>query len=383
MVGRLNLALYGTRDAAKLWQERVAKHLISIGFRRGRSNPCVYTHKKRNLRTLVHGDDYATVGSLEGLRWLQKELEAAFEIETVIAGHSNNEGVVREAKILNRIIRAVPAGWEYESDQRHAEIILEELQMGEGTRPLGTPGVEETLKRKPEEEAAGLKPLDPRSATKYRALVARANYVAQDRAEIQYAVKELCRCMSAPNQDSWAKLKRLGRYLLGRPRAVSAYNWQRATDVLDIYSDANWGGCKLSRNSTSGGTALWGSCCLKSYSKTQGTIAQSSAESELIAIVKAACEALGTVSLAEDFGLKLRVRLHVDAAAALGILERQGVGRVRHLDIGMLWLQESQLRRMVELTKVWGTSNPADLMTKHVAIDLVDKYSQQLGYSFR
>ena len=65
-IGKLNLALYGTRDAAKLWQECVAKHLVSIGFVRGKSNPCVYYNKSRKLRTLVHGDDYATVGSLEG-----------------------------------------------------------------------------------------------------------------------------------------------------------------------------------------------------------------------------------------------------------------------------------------------------------------------------
>ena len=53
--------------------------------------------------------------------------------------------------------------------------------------------------------------------------------------------------------------------------------------------------------------------------------------SQLIAVVKSASEAIGTVPLADDLGIKLRVRLHVDAAAALGILERQGVGRVRHL----------------------------------------------------
>ena len=93
---------------------------------------------------------------------------------------------------------------------------------------------------------------------------------------------------------------------------------------------------------------MCGSACLKTYSKTQSTIAQSSAESELIAVVKAACEAIGTVSLASDLGIELRVRLHVDAAAALGILERQGFGRVRHLDIGMLWLQEKQLRRLID-----------------------------------
>ena len=123
---------------------------------------------------------------------------------------------------------------------------------------------------------------------------------------------------------------------------------------------------------------LWGSSVLKSYSKTQGTIAQSSAESELIAVVKAACEAIGSVSLADDLGIQLRVRLHVDAAAALGILERQGVGRVRHLDIGVLWLQEQQLRRIVGLTKVLGTSNPADLMTKHLAQEALNQYVEVL-----
>ena len=60
-VGRLNLALYGTRDAATLWQECVADHFEGVGFRRGRSNPCVFLHKHRGLRVLVHGDDYASI----------------------------------------------------------------------------------------------------------------------------------------------------------------------------------------------------------------------------------------------------------------------------------------------------------------------------------
>ena len=181
----------------------------------------------------------------------------------------------------------------------------------------------------------------------------------------------MCRIMSAPDHNAWEQLKRLARYLAGKPRAMSSYPWQRETDTLDAYSDANWAGCKTSRKSTSGGTRMWGQACFKSYSKTQGTIAQRSAESELIAVVKTACEALGSVALTQDLGIDVRVRLHVDAAAALGILEHQGVGRVRHLDIGVLWLQEQQLRRVVELTKVLGTENPADLMTKHLAQYLV------------
>jgi hypothetical protein len=44
-----------------------------------------------NLKTLVHDDDYATVGSLSSLRWLQAQLESAFDTKTVIAGHGTAE----------------------------------------------------------------------------------------------------------------------------------------------------------------------------------------------------------------------------------------------------------------------------------------------------
>ena len=67
--------------------------------------------------------------------------------------------------------------------------------------------------------------------------------------------------------------------------------------------------------------------------------------------------------MAADLGIDLTVRIHVHASAALGILERRGVGRVRHLDVGTLWLQEQALRRALEFMKVKGTPNPADLMT--------------------
>ena len=63
-----------------------------------------------------------------------------------------------------------------------------------------------------------------------------------------------------------------------------------------------------------------GTACFKSWSKTQDTVAQSSAESELIASVKGAAKALGIVSLGKDLGIDIGVRLHLDAAAALGIL---------------------------------------------------------------
>ena len=76
------------------------------------------------------------------------------------------------------------------------------------------------------------------------------------------------------------------------------------------------------------------------------------------------------------------VRFRVGARAALGIIEGRGVGRVRHLDVGSLWIQEQQLGRIIELKKVAGLLTPGDLSTKNLCIELVDTYSDIIGLVF-
>ena len=56
-------------------------------------------------------------------------------------------------------------------------------------------------------------------ATRFRAIVARANYLAQDRSDIMFSVKELTRHMGNPSVAGWSMLKRLGRYLIGANRS--------------------------------------------------------------------------------------------------------------------------------------------------------------------
>ena len=61
---------------------------------------------------------------------------------------------------------------------------------------------------------------------KCKGLTARSNYLGQDRSDIQYAVKELSRCMSDPDEDDMSRLKRAVRYLKGTPRFVNSYRYQ-------------------------------------------------------------------------------------------------------------------------------------------------------------
>ena len=103
----------------------------------------------------------------------------------------------------------------------------------------------------------GEQELPERDHTRFRALAARANYLAADRPDCQFAAKEVCRLMSAPTELSLKAVKRLGRYLEGRPRLVYHYPWQEI-DTIDVYSDTDWAGCPKTRKSTSGGVILLG-----------------------------------------------------------------------------------------------------------------------------
>jgi hypothetical protein len=217
----------------------------------------------------------------------------------------------------------------------------------------------------------------------YRSVVAKGNYIAADRPDIQYAVKECARGMSSPTEENWFHLKKLVRFLIGVPRIVTKYKWQQMAYKITVYSDANWAGDKQTRKSTSGGSIMLGDHWLKSWAKSQSTVALSSAESELYACVKASSEGLGMMSMLRDFGLEVQGSILSDASAALGIIARSGLGKMRHLDTNFLWIQQVSAEKKLKFGKVDGKENVADLMTKHVPKDLCRKFCENMGIEIR
>ena len=294
---------------------------------------------------MVHGDDFVTTGDIEDIRWLKEKLEERFESKTTIIG----EHEAHEGKILNRIVRITEDGWELEADQRHGEYIVKALNLTEAN-PVTTPSEEERPWRQ-EEEA---EKLDATGAAEYRSLAARANYLASDRPDIQFSVKEMCRSMSEPTVGDRRKLKRLARYLLGRPRVVSQFRWQEEADYAEGFSDSNWAGCRKTSRSTSGGIMLIGGHAIESWSSTQRSITLSSAEAELVAAVKMCSELIGLTQLAADWGLQLQGRVHADSSAATAVAERKGNGRLRHMRVGDLWIREKVERDELKIQKVNG-----------------------------
>ncbi len=118
---------------------------------------------------------------------------------------------------------------------------------------------------------------------------------------------------------------------------------------------------------------------MKSWSTTQAVVALSSAEAELYALLKATSQTLGLISLASDFGLELSAKVRTDASAALGIVNRQGLWKLRHISVQYLWIQERVRSGDVKVAKIPGVENPADLFTKHLSADDMQYHMSRLG----
>ena len=221
--------------------------------------------------------------------------------------------------------------------------------------------------------------LNAEESTGFRALAARANYLALDRPDVAFATKELCREFAQPTKKSVEKLKRLVRYLRHHPRLVWRYDYENVSTYIDTHVDTAVAGCWRTRRSTSGGVARLGGHILKHWSATQSTVTLSSAEAELTGICKGSSISLGLKALCADLGLDLQIRVHTDAAAAIGIARRRGLGKVRHLAVSDLWIQDKVATGEIEIKKVKGTDNPADILTKNVDGNLLAVHKRRLG----
>ena len=110
-----------------------------------------------------------------------------------------------------------------------------------------------------------------------------------------------------------------------------------------------------------------GGHCIKTWSVTQGAYALSSAEAEFYAMVEAVSRAKGLRNLAVEVGLSdLENVVHIgtDSSAAKSFVGRQGLGKMKHLEIRDLYLQNEVHEGRAVVHKVLGIENPSDVGTK-------------------
>jgi hypothetical protein len=104
MCGELGRSMYGTRDAAQNWEFAYLEFMTeNAEFEKGKSSPCIFWHKERNVRVVVHGDDFTVLGNEKELDWFRGVISKRFEVK-----FRGRIGPAKEddksIRLLNRVI---------------------------------------------------------------------------------------------------------------------------------------------------------------------------------------------------------------------------------------------------------------------------------------
>ena len=357
---RLRRWLYGMRKAASSWEEDYSKKLESAGFRRGVAASTLFHHPVSGVKLVVHGDDFTFAGVAKELDRVEKLMGEWYDIK-VRGRLGSGAEEVKKIVILGRTLRWTSGGLELESDGKHRLAVLQGLGLDSSSKPVGGAAAkEEKVQEEDGEENLGVE-----EARKFRGLAARINYLGQDRSDLQFASKEVCSGMANPKKRHLQLLKRVARYLLSVSSVVWSFGpWEDAkTAQIDVSVDSDWAK-REDRKSTSGGIMTVGGNVVKHWSRVQSSRALSVGEAEFYAAVTGGAEGLGVQGLLTDLGLESKVKIWTDSDAARGIASRRGLGKTRHVELRLLWIQEAVNKKRITISRVPGEVNPADHLTK-------------------
>ena len=169
--------------------------------------------------------------------------------------------------------------------------------------------------------------------------------------------------MTDASQHSFAKLKRLFRYVKGERQWIDSFlrlrlGWRRRNEEI------------VKRGSRARSATL-----LKAYTRKQKIIARCSAEAELYAAALGASEAKGVESMLSDLGFVVKPELIIDAKATGLILHGHEVGKMKHVDVAHVWLQDEVKSNRSRVRRVKSEDNLADIGTKALSKRIIIKHA--------
>ena len=137
---------------------------------------------------------------------------------------------------------------------------------------------------------------------------------------------------------------------------VQGNSGKRETVVkkLEVFTDSDWASEQTTRKSTSGAVIMAEGMRLHARRRGQATVALCGCEAEVVAASEGIKEAL--------LGHYV-IEVKVDSSAAQAFFHRRGVGRMKHIDSRVLWLQDLIAAGGVKLKKIPRAQNLADVLT--------------------
>ena len=277
---------------------------------------------------------------------------------------------------LRRTYTLTREGIYIEPSDQYAKETVRDLGMDSNTKGCRVPGTQKNLLSDEE----GQKPLDAGRTSIYASCVMRLLYLAQDRHDIVYTVENHSRTVSKPTEEDWARLKKCAEFLIYRPRTRVLIQRGGGMTTFTATSDSDWAANVETRKSTSCGVLSVDGATQGVYSRGQDNRALSSGESEFYAAGSVLNEAIGLAGIYAEMGFPMTIVLQVDSTAAIGMIQKRGTGRARHIDLRHLHMQDKLRDGTIgALQKIDTSDNVADVGTKYFHAERLNDLMHKLG----
>jgi hypothetical protein len=373
----LKRALYGLKQAPKEWYATLDEFLQGIGFRKSLFDEALYIRVivgKGVMIILVYVDDLLMLASAVEVMELHKELlHKRFAMKAL--------GPISYYLGLN-VLRDRKRGLMWLGQPKFISTLLNKYDFdADVSPPTPLPSdfkairegemVQEGSKLVPV-SAAGLSPLLSEADRRlYQSIVGALNFAATvSRPDIAHAVSKLASMNHACRVRHLDAATRCLQYLVSTPDLSLVYHDCRARGSIPIKgaSDADWGGCVLTRKSQTGFIFMMAGGPIGWKSQKQSALATSSCQAEYIAMTSAIQEAVWLRNLAADVGIpRLEpTPIGVDNTAVVELVDHSKYHtKTKHIQLSLEYAREQKRLGTVTIKRISTDRQPADYLTKN------------------
>ncbi|GJT33669.1 putative ribonuclease H-like domain-containing protein [Tanacetum coccineum] len=199
----------------------------------------------------------------------------------------------------------------------------------------------------------------------YRSMIGSLMYLTASRPDIMFAVCACSRFQVTPKTSHLNAVKRIFRYLKGKPKLGLWYP-RVSTFDLEAYSDSDYAGANLDRKSTTGGCQFLGRRLISWQCKKQTIVATSTTEAEYVAAANCCGQVLWIQNQMLDYGFNfMNTKIYIDNESTICIVKNPIFhSKTKHIAIRHHFIRDAYEKKLIQVLKIHTDDNVADLLTK-------------------
>ncbi|GJZ48201.1 putative ribonuclease H-like domain-containing protein [Tanacetum coccineum] len=199
----------------------------------------------------------------------------------------------------------------------------------------------------------------------YRSMIGSLMYVTASRPDIMFAVCACSRFQVTPKTSHLSAVKRIFRYLKGKPKLGLWYPRESSFD-LESYSDSDYARANLDKKSITEVVQFLGRRLITWQCKKQTIVATSTTEAEYVAAASCCGQVLWIQNQMLDYGFNfMNTKIYIDNESTICIVKNPVYhSKTKHIAIRHHFIRDAYEKKLIQVLKIHTDDNVADLLTK-------------------